>query len=88
MLFIIGLPCLQIIIFCSAIGHDPTGLRLAVANYEQSDVSLCPILPGCNYTMLSCRYLDIIRKKNIVLVSGKLFEKNVILGIFCRQKHR
>lgn len=71
MLFIIGLPCLQIILFCWAIGHDPTGLKLAIANYEQNstDISSCPITMGCNYTMLSCRYLDLMRKKKFVLVS-------------------
>ena len=34
MLFIIGLPVMQIILFCYAIGHDPKGLKIAVANYE------------------------------------------------------
>ncbi|XP_037027218.1 ABC transporter G family member 23 [Bradysia coprophila] len=69
MLFIIGLPCLQIVLFCWAIGHDPTGLKLAIANYEQNsttDLQSCPISDGCNYTMLSCRYLDILAKKKIL----------------------
>lgn len=34
MAFIIGLPCLQIILFCLAIGHDPKGLKLAVSDHE------------------------------------------------------
>ncbi|KAG4069757.1 hypothetical protein HA402_003198 [Bradysia odoriphaga] len=69
MLFIIGLPCLQIILFCWAIGHDPTGLKLAIANYEQNsttDLQSCPVTTGCNYTMLSCRYLEILAKKEIL----------------------
>ena len=74
MAFIIGLPCLQIILFCWAIGHDPTGLKLAVANYELNNGSFsaeqnCPVFSGCNHTMLSCRYLEKLKLKNIVIVS-------------------
>lgn len=79
MLFIIGLPCLQIILFCWAIGHDPTGLKLAIANYEQNttDPTSCPISTGCNYTMLSCRYLDILQKKNIIWVRVWTFRHSI-----------
>lgn len=73
MAFIIGLPCLQIILFCWAIGHDPTGLTVAVSNHElNGTVSIdeqCPQTEGCNYTLLSCRYLNVLKKKNMVLVS-------------------
>lgn len=74
MAFIIGLPCLQIILFCWAIGHDPTGLKLAVSNNElnngtQMTEQQCPVTTGCNYTMLSCRYLDILKRKGMVVVS-------------------
>lgn len=69
MAFIIGLPCLQIILFCWAIGHDPTGLKLAVANHELNSTDECPLTEGCNYTLLSCRYLNILKKKNVVIVS-------------------
>lgn len=72
MAFIIGLPCLQIILFCWAIGHDPTGLTLAVSNHElvESGFDSCPNIEGCNYTLLSCRYLKILQtKKNVVVVS-------------------
>lgn len=71
MAFIIGLPCFQIIIFCIAIGHDPTGLKLAVANHELSESGFidCPQISGCNYTLLSCRYLDILKKRKVVIVS-------------------
>lgn len=80
MAFIIGLPVIQIILFCLAIGHDPTGLKLAVANKEldslQSIEQFCPVTKGCNQTYLSCRYLGyLIANKSMVLVSYK--------GIFC-----
>ncbi|XP_053697536.1 ABC transporter G family member 20 [Sabethes cyaneus] len=69
MAFIIGLPVGQIVLFCWAIGHDPVGLKVAVANYEleQANLSIasCPVNPGCNYTMLSCRYLANLRNRSI-----------------------
>lgn len=70
MLFIIGLPCLQIILFCWAIGHDPHGLKIAVSNHElqQSGFADCPTIDGCNYTLLSCRYLNVLRDKEIIIV--------------------
>lgn len=36
MLFIFALPVMQVILFCLAIGRDPTGLKLAVANMEMN----------------------------------------------------
>lgn len=74
MAFIIGLPVIQIILFCWAIGHDPTGLKLAVANHEigTDDVlqQTCPLTKGCNYTYLSCRYLEFLKlNKSMILVS-------------------
>ncbi|XP_037950080.1 ABC transporter G family member 20 [Teleopsis dalmanni] len=72
MLFIVGLPVVQIILFCYAIGHDPVGLQLAVSNHEISaDMILnqsCPLREGCNQTMLSCRYLDILIKNKSMTV--------------------
>lgn len=68
MAFIIGLPCLQIILFCLAIGHDPKGLKLAVSNHELNMTDNCPVTEGCNYTLLSCRYLDILKQKEMVIV--------------------
>ncbi|XP_061402786.1 ABC transporter G family member 20 [Musca vetustissima] len=72
MLFILGLPVVQIILFCYAIGHDPTGLKIAVSNHELSDEMVaqqfCPQTMGCNQTMLSCRYLDmLVKNKSYVL---------------------
>lgn len=73
MAFIIGLPVAQIILFCLAIGHDPTGLPIAVSNHELSDSLLaqqeCPIYEGCNYTLLSCRYLEFLKNRSVVVVS-------------------
>lgn len=79
MLFIIGLPVAQIIIFCLAIGHDPTGLRIAVANNElSSDMILhqeCPVYSGCNFTYMSCRYLMYLKNnKSMVLTQFKTDE--------------
>jgi hypothetical protein len=73
MAFIIGLPVAQIILFCVAIGHDPTGLSVAVTNHELSDGLLaqqnCPVYKGCNYTMLSCRYLNFLKNRSVTVVS-------------------
>lgn len=75
MAFIIGLPVAQIILFCLAIGHDPTGLPIAVANHELSESLLaqqkCPIYEGCNYTLLSCRYLEFLKNRSVVVVSRR-----------------
>ncbi|XP_022209973.1 ABC transporter G family member 20 [Drosophila obscura] len=72
MLFIVGLPVVQILLFCYAIGHDPTGLKVAVANHEMSEEMImqqfCPVQAGCNQTMLSCRYLDMLVKNKSMVV--------------------
>jgi hypothetical protein len=77
MAFIIGLPVAQIILFCVAVGHDPTGLSIAVANHELSDSLLaeqkCPIYKGCNYTMLSCRYLEFLKNRSVTVVGLAFF---------------
>lgn len=74
MAFIIGLPVGQIILFCWAIGHDPVGLRVAVTNHELEMANLsyaeCPTYTGCNYTLLSCRYLENLKNRNVDVVSG------------------
>lgn len=77
MAFIIGLPVAQTVLFCLAVGRDPEGLPLAVVNHELSEKHLaqqeCPIYKGCNYTMLSCRYLDYLKNRSIELVSATFF---------------
>lgn len=84
MAFIIGLPCLQIILFCLAIGHDPKGLKLAISNHELNSTALndCPVYEGCNYTLLSCRYLDVLRQKDMVIVSMNRECDEYHMGIF------
>lgn len=74
MLFIVGLPVVQTIIFYYAIGHDPTNLKLSVSNHEMSEEMIsqqfCPPSKGCNHSMLSCRYLNyLINNKSMILVS-------------------
>lgn len=87
MSFIVGLPMLQIIIFCVAIGHDPFDLKMAVSNHELNRTETmmtaagfgsrlldqsCAVSAGCNYTQLSCRYLGFLQSRRIVYVSGRV----------------
>lgn len=59
MLFIFALPVMQVILFCLAIGRDPTGLKLAIVNHEMNGTdSVCQFDPGCTFENLSCRYLS------------------------------
>lgn len=92
MAFVIGLPVAQIILFCLAIGHDPTGLSIAVANHELSDSLLleqnCPIYKGCNYTMLSCRYLNFLKNRSVTVVSfsiSNLHDNDVVITSLYKQ---
>lgn len=66
MLFIIGLPVVQIILFCISIGRDPKNLELAIVNYELNN-SMEPCIPAidCNWTHLSCRYLHHLEERSI-----------------------
>ncbi|CAL7937625.1 unnamed protein product [Xylocopa violacea] len=69
MLFIIGLPVAQIILFCLSIGKDPVGLKLAVVNNELNSTNE-PCIPtmGCDWTLLSCRYLQHLESTSVTLV--------------------
>lgn len=58
MLFIFALPVMQVILFCLAIGRDPTGLHLAIVNNEVSMSGNCGFDEGCTFSNLSCRYLS------------------------------
>ncbi|CAH0597589.1 unnamed protein product [Chrysodeixis includens] len=59
MLFIFVLPVMQVILFCLAIGRDPSGLRLAIVNDDVRILDgLCPYNASCSMKNLSCRYLD------------------------------
>lgn len=70
MLFIIGLPVLQIVIFCFSIGKDPVGLGIAIVNNElNSSMDQCIPTTGCDQRMLSCRYLKHLKKRKVELKS-------------------
>ncbi|XP_067618851.1 ABC transporter G family member 23 isoform X2 [Eurosta solidaginis] len=58
MLFIFALPVMQVILFCLAIGRDPTGLNLAIVNNEMNDTDTCYWEDSCHFTHLGCRYLS------------------------------
>lgn len=60
MLFIFALPVMQVILFCLAIGRDPTNLKMAIVNGEMNSTigADCAFDPGCSFTNLSCRYLS------------------------------
>lgn len=69
MLFIIALPVAQIILFCLSIGKDPVGLKLAIVNNElNSSMQPCTPTIGCDWSLLSCRYLQYLQKKTIYLL--------------------
>ncbi|XP_066603783.1 ABC transporter G family member 23 [Prorops nasuta] len=67
MAFIIGLPVVQIILFCLSIGKDPVDLKLAIVNNELNN-SMTPCIPttGCDFTMLSCRFLHHLQKRKVI----------------------
>ncbi|KAL1449980.1 hypothetical protein WDU94_002444 [Cyamophila willieti] len=67
MLFIFALPVMQVILFCLAIGRDPTGLHLAIVNQEMDwATKACPVLSNCSFTHLSCRYLNSLPNDTII----------------------
>ncbi|XP_077286467.1 ABC-type transporter snustorr isoform X2 [Arctopsyche grandis] len=71
MLFIFALPVMQVILFCLAVGRDPTGLKLAIVNHEVGNWSMggmCNHLEGCSFKNLSCRYLQHLSNNTIVQV--------------------
>ncbi|XP_037028450.1 ABC transporter G family member 20-like [Bradysia coprophila] len=59
LLFCFLAPIVQIVIFCLAIGRDPHGLTLAIANMEVNGTE-CNFEPGCHFQRLSCRYLSLL----------------------------
>lgn len=70
MLFIFALPVMQVILFCMAIGRDPTGLKLAIVNHEMNYTNQtyqnCSFESGCKFNHLSCRYLHELKNDTIV----------------------
>ncbi|XP_039314799.1 ABC transporter G family member 23 isoform X2 [Solenopsis invicta] len=67
MLFIFALPVMQVILFCLAIGRDPTGLKLAIVNHEMFYENMtCPVSTNCSFTHLSCRYLNFLDNETMI----------------------
>lgn len=72
MLFIFALPVMQVILFCLAIGRDPTGLKLAIVNHEMDfSTKDCPVYNNCSFSHLSCRYLKFLDNETMIKVSGR-----------------
>lgn len=70
MLFIFALPVMQVILFCLAIGRDPTGLHLAIVNHELNGTDqVCEPASGCSFTLLSCRYLQHLKNDTLIKVN-------------------
>ncbi|XP_066145977.1 ABC transporter G family member 20 [Euwallacea fornicatus] len=69
MIFIIGLPVGQTILFCWSIGHDPKNIAISVVNKEINyPMERCEYKGGCNASYLSCNYLDyVIHNYSIIL---------------------
>ncbi|XP_053995449.1 ABC transporter G family member 20 isoform X1 [Hylaeus anthracinus] len=69
MLFIFALPVMQVILFCLAIGRDPTGLKLAIVNHEMFYENMsCPVSKDCDFSHLSCRYLKFLDNDTMIKV--------------------
>lgn len=60
------LPSFQTILFCLAIGRDPSALKVAIVNEEldlrQNLVCNNTATANCSASMLSCRYLKSIHE--------------------------
>ncbi|XP_054005275.1 ABC transporter G family member 23-like [Hylaeus anthracinus] len=69
MLFIFGLPVVQIVLFCLSVGKDPVGLNIAIVNNELNNTN-DPCVPtvGCDWSLLSCRYLQHLKKRSVEFV--------------------
>lgn len=69
MAFIIGLPVIQIILFCLSIGKDPVGLTFAIVNNElKNSTDECIPSIGCNTTLLSCRFLNHLKNTSMIFL--------------------
>jgi len=69
MMFIVGLPVAQIVLFCLSVGKDPYGLHLAIVNHETNNKT-CPPTGTCELTQLSCQFLHQMELRRQVLVSN------------------
>lgn len=77
-LFIFILPALQAILFCLAIGREPTFLKVAIVNEEldPSQGRVCNYTNDCTYSMFSCRYLRHLDNTTVVQV----YSHNSLMG--------
>lgn len=67
MLFIFVLPVMQVILFCLAIGRDPSGLKLAIVNNDVNIIDdLCPFNRNCSMKNLSCRYISHLKNSSMI----------------------
>ncbi|XP_017765789.1 PREDICTED: ABC transporter G family member 20-like [Eufriesea mexicana] len=82
MLFIIGLPVVQIVLFCLSIGKDPVGLKIAIVNHELNN-TMEPCIPtkDCDWTRLSCRFLQHLENRSMVLLpyNNDMDAKNAVM---------
>lgn len=80
MLFIVGLPVAQIILFCLSIGHDPVGLNVAIVNYEvnSSSTNGCIYETGCKWERFSCKYLEYLEARKHVMRYYDTYEEAVL----------
>lgn len=77
LLFVFALPVMQVVLFCLAIGKDPTDLKMAIVNHEiPIGNSSCPVLDGCNLSLLSCRYLSFLNSDLIEKVRLLVFKND------------
>ncbi|XP_050534362.1 ABC transporter G family member 23-like [Daktulosphaira vitifoliae] len=79
MCFLMILPVVQCYLFCTCIGRDPKGLKIAVVNEELSfGMGSCSDYPmrGCNFSVpLSCRYMQNLRDKSYNLIEFDSLDK-------------
>jgi hypothetical protein len=77
------LPAFQATVFNVTLGHEPTGLKMAIVNDElnPSQGRFCNYSTDCSYSMLSCRYLRYI-KNNIIQVFAFY-----LTGGWCERKY-
>jgi len=78
-MFIFLLPAVQAVLFCLAIGRDPTFLKVAVVNDELDEAAgrICNYTTECKYSMYSCRYLRHMDNTTIVQVPFDDFDKAI-----------
>ncbi|KAL0277533.1 UNVERIFIED_CONTAM: hypothetical protein PYX00_004783 [Menopon gallinae] len=73
MAFIVGLPVIEMIIFCLSIGHDPQGLKFAIVNNElNKNFTSCQEFyqadTGSPNEQLACLYLKHLKNRNVEFI--------------------